>query len=114
MEGDVANGPAAAMQVSLRKWTVAEDTYQRGYQNALLRSQATLTARAANQVSGVLVRLALIAGLGLGAIAIAAVVGIATARGLCRKPTALRQAWGMPSTAQPPATTGSVGRGAPA
>src|SRR5260370_23278746 len=104
MEGDVANGPAAAMQVSLRKWTVAEDTYQRGYQNALLRSQATLTARAANQVSGVFVRLALIAGLGLVAIVIAVVVGIAIARGLIRQLTELRQSAVRLATDQLPGT----------
>jgi hypothetical protein len=91
METDIATGGSAAAKLPLRTWTTAEDAYQQVYLKALVKSQAALNRRAANQVRAVLVRLALIAGLGLVAIVFAIFVGIAVARGLIRQLTELRQ-----------------------
>src|SRR5215469_3599586 len=104
MEADVANGAAAAARVPLRTWTTAEDAYQQAYLKSLLKSQAALTRRASNQQHAVLLRLALIAGVGLVAIVIAVVVGIAMARGLIRQLTELRQSAVRLATDQLPGT----------
>src|SRR5215469_8017862 len=104
MEAEVANGASAAARVPLRTWTTAEDAYQQAYLKSLLKSQAALTRRASNQQHAVLLRLALIAGVGLVAIVIAVVVGIAMARGLIRQLTELRQSAVRLATDQLPGT----------
>jgi nitrate/nitrite sensing protein/histidine kinase/DNA gyrase B/HSP90-like ATPase len=104
MESQVANGASAAAKVPLRTWTAAENAYQRGFLNALLKSQATLSKEAANQVQAVILRLALIAGVGLVAILTAVTVGIAIARGLVRQLTDLHETAVKLSTEQLPGT----------
>jgi hypothetical protein len=104
MEAKVAKGATHAAKVPLQMWTTAADAYQQAFLQGLLKSQATLTRKASNQVGAVEVRLALIAGIGLVAIVIAVVVGIAMARGLIRQLTELRQSAVRLATDQLPGT----------
>ncbi len=111
MESDVASGPSGAAKVPLPAWTAAEDAYQRGFLKALLKSAATLAKEASNQARGLVLKLALIAGLGLLAIVIAAAIGIAIGRGLIRQLRDLRQSAVRLSTEQLPGTIGRLRAG---
>jgi len=108
METDIASGPSGASKVPLPTWTTTENAYQAGYLKALLKCSAALSRQAAKQAKGLVVRLALIAGIGLIAILIAVIAGITIGRGLVRQLTDLRQSAVKLSTEQLPETIGRL------
>jgi methyl-accepting chemotaxis protein len=108
IEADIASGPSGPSKVPLPTWTTAENAYQAGYLKALLKCSAALSKQAAKQARGLVVRLALIAGIGLIAILIAVIAGITIGRGLVRQLTDLRQSAVKLSTEQLPEAIGRL------
>ncbi len=90
MEASIV-GMAGPSKVPLRAWTSAVTQYQAGFLSALLKSAATLARQATSQAQGLIVKLILIAGLGLLAIVAGIAIAIFLGRGMIRQLSDLRQ-----------------------
>jgi hypothetical protein len=104
LESEITSTPTGVRSVPLQAWTAAEKAYGQGALKALLQSDATLAGRAASQARALLIRLGLIAGIGLIAILLSIGIGVVVARGLIRQLSDLRQSAVKLSTEQLPGT----------
>jgi hypothetical protein len=104
LESEITGTPSGVRSVPLQTWTATEKVFGQSALKALNKSDATLTARATHQARVLLIRLGLIAGVGLIAILLSIGIGIVVARGLIRQLNDLRQSAVKLSTEQLPGT----------
>ena len=111
MENVVVSGAPTTDLVSLPAWNYAQTAYQKGFLRALLTSAAVLAKEATAQADGLVLRLVVIAGLGLIAIGIAMAVAVVLGRSLTRQLSDLRESAVALSTEQLPAAIGRLRAG---
>lgn len=111
MENIVVSGAPTTDLVSLPAWNYAQARYQKGFLKALLISAAVLAKEATAQADSLVLRLVLIAAIGLIAIGVAVAVAVVLGRGLARQLGDLRESAVALSAEQLPEAIGRLRAG---
>jgi anti-sigma regulatory factor (Ser/Thr protein kinase) len=111
-ESQIIAGPRSAMRLSATKWNSATHAYNAGFINALHAAANAVRQTAVNQASSLVLRLLLIAALGLLTIAAAITVAIIVSRNLLREINDLRTSAIALSSQRLPALLGRLRSGA--
>ncbi len=112
MENRIETGPRTALQISPDAWNSATHAYNEGFVTALRNAAGALRDTAAGQARGLVIRLVLIAVLGLLAIIAAITVAVIISRTLLRELNDLRISAIALSSQRLPAVLGRLRAGA--